>query len=65
MKACVYSKILPVDIFLICGLENYVKSEYIEDLDLYLVFDIDIPNMNIIRYEYLRSIHHQTNFTNC
>jgi SAM-dependent methyltransferase len=62
----IYSRILPVDIYPLSNdLKNYkIKSEYIEDLDLYLVFDIDLPNMNIIeRYEYLRSIHSHTNFT--
>ena len=39
-----------------------VKAEYIEDLELYLVFDIDLPDMNILtRNEYLRSIHPFTN----
>lgn len=38
-----------------------VKAEYIEDHDLYLVFDIDIPNTTIIeRYELLRKAHHYT-----
>jgi SAM-dependent methyltransferase len=62
----VYSKILPVDIYPSSNdFKNYkIKSEYIEELDLYLVFDIDIPDMNIIeRYKYLRSIHSHTNFT--
>lgn len=62
----VYSKILPIDIFPSSeNLKGYrIKSEYIEELNLYLVFDIDIPDMNIIeRYEYLRSIHPSTNFT--
>jgi len=41
-----------------------VKAEYIEDLELYLVFDIDLPNTNILnRYEFLRSIHPYTNNT--
>lgn len=39
-------------------INNNIKAEYIEDLDLYLVYDIDINNMNIIeRQEYLRQIH--------
>jgi SAM-dependent methyltransferase len=40
-------------------LSNYlVKAEYIEDLDLYLVFDINIPNTTIIeRYNILRQTH--------
>ena len=41
-----------------------VKAEYIEDLELYLVFDIDLPNTNILnRYEYLRNIHPHTKNT--
>lgn len=41
-------------------LNNHVKAEYIEELDLYLVFDIDI-NKNIIdRYNYLRELHPYT-----
>ena len=44
-------------------INNYqVKAEYIEDLDLYLVFDIDIPNTTIIeRYNMLRYAHSYTN----
>jgi hypothetical protein len=42
-----------------------VKAEYIEDLDLYLVFDIDIPNTTIIeRYNILRTMHRYTQNTN-
>lgn len=38
-----------------------VKAEYIEELDLYLIFDIDIPNTTIIeRYNYLRNLHPAT-----
>jgi hypothetical protein len=41
-----------------------IKAEYIEELDLYLVFDIDIPNMKIIdRYNLLRSLHPMTHNT--
>lgn len=41
-----------------------VKAEYIEDLDLYLVYDINIPNMSIIeRYKYLRNLHPLTKNT--
>jgi hypothetical protein len=45
------------------SLYNYeIKAEYIEDLDLYLVFDIDIPNTSIIeRYNILRNMHIFTN----
>jgi len=40
-------------------INNYqVKAEYIEELNLYLVFDIDIPNTTIIeRYNILRNNH--------
>ena len=43
-------------------ISNYqVKAEYIEELDLYLVFDIDIPNTTIIdRYNLLRQAHSYT-----
>lgn len=44
-------------------INNYqVKAEYIEDLDLYLLFDIDIPNTTIEeRYQILRNAHPFTN----
>ena len=54
---------LPIDIFPNCNLiNNYsLKAEYIEELDLYLVFDIDIPNTTIIeRYNILRKAHEVT-----
>ena len=40
-------------------INNYqVKAEYIEELDLYLIFDIDIPNTTLIeRYNILRQSH--------
>lgn len=43
-------------------INNYqIKAEYIEDLDLYLIFDIDIPKTTIIeRYNILREIHSYT-----
>ena len=46
-------------------LNNYqVKAEYIEELDLYLVFDIDIPNTTIDeRYNALRNAHPYTSNT--
>jgi hypothetical protein len=41
-----------------------VKAEYIEDLELYLIFDIDIPNTSLIeRYEILRNNHPYTKST--
>ena len=63
----VFSSIIPVDTFpSSLKIKNYkIKSEFIEELDLYLVFDIDIPGMNIIdRYNYLREIHNYTKHTN-
>jgi hypothetical protein len=44
---------------------NYsIKAEYIEDLDLFLIFDIDIPNTMIKeRYEILRNAHPYTKHT--
>ena len=54
---------LPIGIFPYCDIiNNYqVKAEYIEDLDLYLIFDIDIPNTSIIeRYNILRGNHNYT-----
>lgn len=41
-----------------------IKAEYIEDLDLFLIFDIDIPNTMIKeRYEILRNAHPYTKNT--
>jgi SAM-dependent methyltransferase len=38
-----------------------VKAEYIEELELYLIFDIDIPNTTVLeRYEILRTNHPYT-----
>lgn len=38
-----------------------IKAEFIEDLDLYLIFDIDIKDMGYLeRYNYLRSLHPDT-----
>ena len=54
---------LPIGVFPLNNtLNNYqVKAEYIEDLDLYLIFDIDIPNTTIIeRYNILRQEHPYT-----
>lgn len=54
---------LPVGIYPPIDLiNNYqVKAEYIEELDLYLVFDIDVPNTTIIeRYNMLRGAHSYT-----
>jgi SAM-dependent methyltransferase len=42
-------------------INNQVKAEFIEDLDLYFVFDIDIQDYSVLeRYEYLRSLHPYT-----
>lgn len=41
---------------------NYdIKAEYIEDLDLYLVFDINYDGTIISKYNYLRDKHYITN----
>jgi SAM-dependent methyltransferase len=42
---------------------NYnIVGEYLEDLDIYLIYDIIIPELNKIeRYEYLRKLHYITN----
>jgi len=51
---CIYPEIL--DIF-----EYEIKAEYIEDLNLYLIFDINIPNKTIYeRQVYLRNLHYVT-----
>jgi SAM-dependent methyltransferase len=43
---------------------NRVKAEFIENNDLYFVFDIDISNTSIIeRYNIIRSMHPWTNKT--
>ena len=48
------ANLLPIDI----------KAEYIENLDLYLVFDINLPNTIEERYNILRSSHIYTNNNN-
>ena len=59
-------KNLPINICPYHNLTENIKAEYIEDLDLYLVFDVDI-NMSIEdRYNYLRNSHPYTKKTdNC
>ena len=43
---------------------NIIKAEFVEELDLYLIFDIKMDSMNIIeRYEYLRKLHPNTSNT--
>lgn len=57
---------LPVDPYPNCEeINKYnIKADYIEDYDLYLVYDIDIPDTTVIeRYEFLRSLHPYTNNT--
>jgi len=42
-----------------------VKAEYIDDLNIYLIYDIDIPNTTIYqRYKLLQDNHQFTNNTN-
>lgn len=58
---------LSTNIYPVCNdLIHYcVKAEYVENLDLYFVFDIDKPNTTIIeRYNDIRSSHPYTNKTN-
>lgn len=43
--------------------QQSIKAEYIEDEDIYLVFDIDLDMSIQERYEYLRSIHPLTKNT--
>jgi hypothetical protein len=41
-----------------------VNAEYVEDFNLYLIFDIDLPNTSLIdRYYYLRNSHPSTKNT--
>ena len=40
---------------------NSIKAEFIEELDLYLIFDINLDNTGYIyRYNYLRNLHPST-----
>jgi len=53
----VLTNIIPTDIFPSINFQHAIKAEYIEELDLYLIIDIDI-NMTIEdRYMYLRKLH--------
>ena len=57
---------LPIDIYPNNEIINKysIKAEYIEEIDLYLIFDIDIPNTTIIdRYNILRNNHSFTKDT--
>ena len=49
--------IIPSDIFPPIKFTNMIKAEYIEELNLYLVYDIDIPYIIEERYQYLREQH--------
>jgi len=54
---------LPFNIFPnIIDIYNYdIKAEFIENLNIYLIFDINIPNTTILeRQHYLRRIHPET-----
>lgn len=51
---------LPINVMPLCDeFKNYnIKAEYIEEHELYLIFDIDLPNTTIIeRQNYLRILH--------
>ena len=51
---------IPLDIYPPIKFDCNIKAEYIESLNLYLVFDVDI-NLNIEdRYLYLRQLHQYT-----
>jgi hypothetical protein len=39
-------------------INNNIKAEYMEELDLYLVFDIDIPDNIIERHLFIHNNHH-------
>jgi ubiquinone/menaquinone biosynthesis C-methylase UbiE len=57
---------LSTNIYPVCNdlIHNHVKAEYIEELDLYFVFDIEKPNTTIVdRYNEIRSMHSYTNKT--
>lgn len=42
-------------------LKYQIKAEFIEELNMYLVFDINIPNLTILeRQLYLRNLHYMT-----
>ena len=53
---------LPNNIYPNSSIINYdVKGEYIEELDLYLIYDINLPNMDILeRQQFLRNEHFYT-----
>jgi ubiquinone/menaquinone biosynthesis C-methylase UbiE len=51
---------LPKNIFPEISFDCKIKAEYIEELDLYLVFDIDTEMSIENRYNYLRTLHDDT-----
>lgn len=57
---------LPNNIFPHSKIIDYdIKAEYIEELDLYLIYDINLPDMDIFeRQSYLRNEHLYTNELN-
>ncbi len=48
---------IPTDIYPEIIFSNKIKAEYIEELDLYMVFDIDIPNTTCERHLYIHTLH--------
>ena len=59
----ILTNILPKNIYPECNFihEYELKAEYIEEYELYLVFDINIPNSTILeRYNMLRQAHSYT-----
>jgi len=56
-------KVMQTNIYPIINEINHwdIKCEYIESIDLYLIYDIDIPNLTYYeRYSFLRSSHPYT-----
>ncbi len=51
---------IPHDIYPKYYFRENIKAEYIEDLDLYLVFDIELNATIEDRYNHLRNYHHST-----
>lgn len=51
---------LPSNISPSIPFNDNLKAEYIEDLDLYLVFDVDIEKNIMDRYRFLRNLHPST-----
>ncbi len=53
----ILADILPKDIYPIFNSSNKLKAEYIETLDLYMVFDIDVSGNPLERHKYIHSLH--------